>query len=493
MTSLWLATGPGLPAGTELEPSGSYDTVVVGAGITGVTTALLLARAGQRVALIEARTPGAVTTGNTTGKVSLLQGSTMSRIRHRQGDEILKAHVTANLMGQDWLVAYLTASDLPFQVRTACSYAMSDAGRRRLERELEATRSAGLATEWVTDPGLPYEVSGAISLADQVQIHPMEFLAAMLDEFVDLGGRLHLGCRFQGVDIGPTCEVLTSLGTVRGERVVLATGTPVMDRGGHFAKLKALRSYAVACRVTEPVPEGMYLSVDEPTRSLRTAQTADGEFLVVGGGGHSVGREPRTGRSWRDLEHWTGQYFPTASFTHSWSAQDYRPIDGIPYVGALGWSGHRIAVATGFDKWGMTNGVAAALRLAGELTGEPPAWAEPLRAAGLRPATVVDGLEFAAETGSRMSTGWAGAVVRSLPDAPPAEGEGIVGRDGTSVVARSTVEGRTCSVSAVCTHLGGILTWNEAERSWDCPLHGSRFSPVGRVLEGPAVDDLAGG
>ncbi len=216
MTSLWLATSPVRATGTAFEPGGSYDTAVIGAGITGVTTALLLARAGQRVVLIEARTPGAVATGNTTGKLSLLQGSTLSRVRQHQGDDILKAHVTANLVAQDWLVAYFGERGIPYQVRSAYSYATTDAGHRTLEREFAATQLAGLDTSWNLDPGLPFDVTASISLAEQVQFHPMELLAAMLDEYESLGGVLHVGCRLPGRQGQPVLRGLDLVGQPPG-------------------------------------------------------------------------------------------------------------------------------------------------------------------------------------------------------------------------------------------------------------------------------------
>jgi glycine/D-amino acid oxidase-like deaminating enzyme/nitrite reductase/ring-hydroxylating ferredoxin subunit len=488
MTSLWLDTVPSMPNGTPPVGGASYDTVVAGAGLTGVTTALLLARAGQRVALVEARLPGAVTTGNTTGKLSLLQGTTMSRIRRHQGDERLRAHAEANRAGQAWLMAQAT-QDM-YQARDAYTYATTDQGRQLLEQELEATRVAGIAAGWADDAGLPFPVTGALLLPGQIQLHPMEVLASMLAEYERLGGVLHTWCRLHGVDTGHGVTVTTSRGTLRADRLVLATGTPVIDRGAYFARLRPLRSYVVACRVSEPVPDGMYLSVDSPSRSMRTAQTREGEFFVVGGNGHPTGQSSQAAGQVADLEHWTAQYWPTASFTHSWSAQDYQPVDGLPYVGHIPMTKDRVLVATGYDKWGMTNSVAAALRLAGSLTGDEPAWAEPLETLPPRALSLVDGLRLNAGVASHLTGGWAAATTRSLPQEPPAEGVGVVGRKGSRPAGMSTVDGRTCTVSAVCTHLGGVLTWNDAERSWDCPLHGSRFSHTGRVLEGPAVDDL---
>ncbi|MBI4901852.1 MAG: FAD-binding oxidoreductase, partial [Actinobacteria bacterium] len=278
MTSLWLDTGPSTSKGTPPVAGASYDTVVAGAGLTGVTTALLLARAGQRVALVEARLPGAVTTGNTTGKLSLLQGTAMSRIRRHQGDERLRAHAEANRAGQAWLMAQATQE--MYQSRDAYTYATTDKGRQLLEQELEATRVAGVAAGWADDAGLPFPVTGALILPGQIQLHPVEVLASMVAEYERLGGVLHTWCRLHGVDTGQGVTITTSRGTLRADRLVLATGTPVIDRGAYFARLRPLRSYVVACRVSEPVPEGMYVSVDSPSRSLRTAQTREGEFFV---------------------------------------------------------------------------------------------------------------------------------------------------------------------------------------------------------------------
>jgi glycine/D-amino acid oxidase-like deaminating enzyme/nitrite reductase/ring-hydroxylating ferredoxin subunit len=490
MTSLWLATNPISTSGVPPVPDARYDTVVVGAGLTGVTTALLLARSGQRVALIEARLPGAVTTGNTTGKLSLLQGVVMSRIRKHQGDRTLTAHAEANRVGQTWLVDHMSSNGIKHQVRDAYTYSTTDDGRRSLERELAATQAAGIAADWADDAGLPFPVTGAITLADQVQLHPTELLASLLGEYESLGGVLHTWCRFHGVDTGSGCEISTSRGLLRADRAVLATGTPVLDRGAYFARLQALRSYVVACRVTEPVPDGMYLSVDSPTRSLRTAVTREGEFFLIGGNGHPTGREAHPQQAIADLEHWASSYFPTASFTHAWSAQDYRPIDGVPYVGHVPMTKDRVLVATGYDKWGLTNAVAAALRIAGSLTGSDVAWAAPLEILPPKAMSLVDAVAFGAEVAGRMTGGWVGATTHALPDDDPPEGDGVVGRVGARPTARSTVDDRTCTVSAVCTHMGGVVVWNDAERSWDCPLHGSRFSPTGRLLEGPAVDDL---
>ncbi|ACZ31782.1 FAD dependent oxidoreductase [Xylanimonas cellulosilytica DSM 15894] len=490
MTSLWLDGRP--PAQTDVfEVGARYDAVVVGAGLTGMVTALLLARSGMRVAVLEARSLGAVTTGNTTAKLSLLQGTVLSTMRRAVSARVLRAYVEGNREGQGWLLRYLAEHEVPVQRRDAFTYATTAEGAERVARELAACRVAGLDVVETADTGLPYPTSAALRLADQAQFDPLDVLQALARDLRSRGGVLVDGTRVQGVRRGSPAVLATSRGEVAAERVVLATGTPVLDRGLYFAKLAPSRSYALAFQVPGTIPAGMYLSADVPGRSLRTAPVDGAELLLVGGNGHAVGRNPSTRRAVDDLVAWTGRWFPGAELTHRWSAQDYRSLVGVPFVGRLPRGGGQIFLATGYDKWGMTNAVSAALMLSAEILGGHLPWARTLHHRVTKPAALA--------TGVRFNAGVAGTLVRdwlrvesggSAPAGRPPEGQGVVHRRGLRPVGVSTVDGRTCEVSAVCTHLGAVLGWNDAERTWDCPLHGSRFGADGTLLEGPAVRDL---
>ncbi len=241
---------------------------------------------------------------------------------------------------------------------------------------------------------------------------------------------------------------------------------------------------------------GMYLSADSPTRSLRTAQFNGEELLLVGGNGHPVGAELSTAKEVADLDAWTQRHFPGAERTHRWSSQDYESANMTPFVGWLPRGGGRIFLATGYNKWGMTNAVAAALNLSSNLLGgaEDYPWVKVLQRRITGAADLASGAKSNASVAANLAKGWVAAELRGPDvgsDAPaPAEGEGVVGQRSGRPVAVSTVEGVTCAVSGICPHLGGILNWNDAERSWDCPLHGSRFSSDGALLEGPATKDL---
>jgi glycine/D-amino acid oxidase-like deaminating enzyme/nitrite reductase/ring-hydroxylating ferredoxin subunit len=544
MTSLWLDREETFSPDT-FQPGSSYDTVVAGAGLTGLVTALLLARSGQKVLVLEARSPGAVTTGNTTAKVSLLQGTVLSALSRHYSQQQVRAYVEANREGQAWLLRYLEEHKVPFQRRDAYTYATSAAGTERLLEEFGAAATVGIGVDYVRDAGLPFPVHGAVKLAAQAQINPMDVLDTLLADIRARGGSIVCGVRLRDVTVssrvtgssratgsssatssspvssGSRVTVQTDHGPVTADQVVLATGTPVLDRGLYFAKLKPLRSYAAALELPPGLapPPGMYISTEEPTHSLRDYEADGRRLLLVGGHGHHVGRVESEKSHLSGLLDWAGTHFPGAVATHTWSAQDYQATNLMPFFGKLPRGRGHIFVGTGYNKWGMTNAVAAALGISADILGGQLPWADTIHRRVASPTGAFSAVALNARVGARLAGGWGrvaagpkreqpAAAVPAAESVPPgpdiqpgrgiqpgsgiqqADGVGTVYRRGVRPVAESTVDGTTCRLSAVCTHLGGIVRWNDSELTWDCPLHGSRFSSDGRLLEGPATKDL---
>lgn len=438
------------------------DVAVVGAGIAGLLTALLLARAGRSVTVLEARRIGDGTSGHTTGKVSLLQGTKLSRVLRSNPPSAARKYVEAGREGQAWLRRYCDDNGLLVEDRHATTYAGTRVGEVRARAELLAARTVGLEAEWTNDVELPFEVRGAVRMEDQFQVDAMELLSSLTADVVAAGAGLHEGARVTGVDRGEERVTLTTDGgaVVDAGRVVLATNQPILDRGAFFARLQPQRSYA-ATLTSSWLPTGMHLSADLAVRSLRSVRTGAGEeLLMVGGSGHVTGRGSPEGHVERLLQ-WAEHCFPDGEVRHVWSAQDQSPVTGLPYVGPLIPRDHRIQVVTGFDKWGLSTAPAAALVLAADiLGGTVPSWGSALRSWTPREVLAAGrAAMFNAEVGWQLACGYAARPFRGA-DTP------------------------------LCTHLGGVLSWNDAERSWDCPLHGSRFGADGAVLEGPATRPL---
>ncbi|MEX0427770.1 FAD-dependent oxidoreductase [Nocardioides sp. DS6] len=468
LPSVWQGRRPATPlTATSHAPEGAWDVAVVGGGLTGLTTALLLGRAGSRVLLLEARHLGAGTTGRSTAKLSLLQGTLLSRIRRRHSADVTREYVEGHRTAQAWVARFCEEHGVATQSRPAYTYANREHGRRAVKAELAAAREAGLEVTWLDDVPLPFATRGAVRLDDQLQLDPLELVAALAAEAERHGVTIAEGQRVRKIrGHGPVRLSIGSPdgahGSVSAQRVVLATNMPLLDRGGFFARVSPERSYSIAFRTPAPAVDGMYLSADQPSRSLRDApDDGGGSLLLVGGNGHVTGRSTPTSRRLDEIRAWTHERFPEAAETHAWSAQDSAPAHALPYAGPLLPGTDRLLVAGGFSKWGLTGGVAAALAVSAEILGKDtaqPTWARAWRPWGRSEATGVPGTaKLNAEVGVELARGW----VRPLH------------RSGT---------GR-----GVCTHLGGRLVWNDAERSWDCPLHGSRFDEDGSVLEGPAV------
>jgi glycine/D-amino acid oxidase-like deaminating enzyme/nitrite reductase/ring-hydroxylating ferredoxin subunit len=487
--SLWLSTAPesGYPS---LEGDLETDVVVLGGGIAGLTTALLLKRQGARVIVIEADLVGSGVTGCTTAKVSALQSTIYSTIRGRNGTDAAAAYAEASLaaVGQVAELADDLEIDCELARRPAFTYGATTGESSSIEDEHEAAAEAGLPVRLVDSPDLPYPVHGAVQLDDQLQLHPVRYVQGLAAGVDGGGSRIFERTRATGVDEGSACAVETTGGTVRADQVVVATHYPIFDRGLYFARLNAQRSYCIAAtlKAGDSPPQGMSISAGTPTRSIRS----HGEVLIVGGEGHSSGSSDASPQRFLQLERFAREHWQVAAVTHRWSAQDPVPYDHLPVIGPYRPGSSRLWVTSGFMKWGLTTATFGASILADLIAGRPSDWASPFSPLRVSPRSAHE----LAQLGAKFSFDFVLDRVKP-PDAGSAEGvpagEARVVRDGLGKkgVYRNDA-GVVHAVSLRCTHMGCLLRFNSAELSWDCPCHGSRFGVDGRVLEGPAVHPL---
>jgi glycine/D-amino acid oxidase-like deaminating enzyme/nitrite reductase/ring-hydroxylating ferredoxin subunit len=491
--SFWIETTPetDYPA---LSDALSVDVAVVGAGITGVTAAVLLKRAGKTVALLDSRRIVHGATGYTTAKVTSGHGASYSKIRKAFGEDGAGTYAEANEAALDRIARFVDEDgiDCDFERRANYVYAESDEEVSKLRQEAEVERKAGLAVSLVDETPLPFRVAAALRLENQAQFHPRKYLLALAATIPGDGSHVFEHSRVQDVKHGDPCEVATERGTLRARDVVLATHLPILDRGLFFTKAYPHRSYAVAAPIGQaPDPEGMYINSGTPTRSIRTLRDGDRVFIQVGGNGHKTGDEDDTPARYDQLEQFLREHWPGAGQPrYLWSTQDYMAHDYVPYVGRLGGSEH-LHVATGYSKWGMTNGTAAAMIVSDAILGRRNSWAQLFdskrlpRRSGLSSflkENASAGFHFFADRLSR-------ADVAAVSELKPGEG-GMVRIRGRKTAVYRDEQGTLHGLSPVCQHLYCLVDWNPAERSWDCPCHGSRYAGDGRAIEGPTTKDL---
>lgn len=492
--SLWIATGPEDPSLPALDRDVGADVVVVGGGIVGITTALLLAEAGMSVTLLEANRLARGVSGHTTAKVSSQHGLIYDRLRRSFGADCARGYGEANEAALAWIAERVEqdAIECDFRRRPSYAYVTSDSDREQIEREAEAAAEAGLPAAFTETTPLPYGVAAAVRFENQAEFHIRKYLLALAERLAAIDRcRIYERSRAVEVDEGDRSVVKTLGGRVTADHLVIATHYPFLDRSLAFARVHQERSYALSCRIRGSAPEAMCISGDSPTRSVRAAPFDGDELLLVGGEGHKTGTGGDTEERYRRLERFARENWEVESVEYRWSSQDGTTIDGLPFVGPLTPWSKRVVMATGFAKWGITGGTAAARMLADRILGRPNRWAplfDPNRlnlcasARAFVKENAEAGLRFVGDRVRKPGR-------RPIEDLAPGEGD-IVRHDGKRVAGFRDDDGELVAVSTRCTHLGCQVNWNPAERSWDCPCHGSRFAPTGEVLHGPAVHGL---
>ena len=491
--SFWLQTAPPQPSFPQLDRDVEAEVAVIGGGIVGVTTALLLQEAGADVVLLEANRLGHGVTGHTTAKVSSQHGMIYAQLRSKFGSEAARTYGEANEAALRWIAERVQRDpiDCDFRRRESYAYVTSSSSRAKAEDEADAAREAGLPATFVEATPLPYPVEAGVRFDDQAEFHAHKYLLALARSLADGGCRIFERSHAVQVDTEDSCVVTTPGGRLTAGQVVVATHYPFLDRSLAFARTHPERSYAIVCRIADAPPEGMFISTDSPTRSIRAVSLEGEELLLVGGEGHRTGASDATRERYERLEAFAREHWEVRSIDYRWSAQDNTTLDGLPYVGQLTPRADRVFMATGFAKWGMTGGTAAALLLADLLHGRESPWGAllnpnrlNLRASAPRlvKENAIAGLHFFGDRITQRGR-------RPIEDLQPGEGD-IVRLHGDAVAGYRDDDGSLMAVSPTCTHLGCRVNWNSAERSWDCPCHGSRFTPAGDVLQGPAVHRL---
>lgn len=487
---LW-SRSPAIRRFPQLDADLHSEVVVVGGGITGVTTALLLAEAGKRVTLLESRSLAAGVTGATTAHLTEALDTRYHELESSFGKE---GAALARASSRDAIekiaeLASAAGGACGFERLNGYLFAENDRQLSELDAELEAAERAGAKVSRQDDVPLPLGARGAVVFANQAQFHPIDYVRQLAERLALTGARVYEGVTVSNVETQGQLRLETDTGNrVTADAIVLATHAPFQNMKLQL-ELAQYRSYVVSAPIEKPLG-GLYWDLADPYHYLRSV-TLDGKnYAIVGGGDHRTGTIPEGGPDapFQELEAYAARLGVTAG--ERWSAQVVEPSDGLPFIGKPD-SGIELYLAQGFSGNGMTFGTLSAMLISDALLGRPNRYADLYRADRFKPlASARAVLSENAETAAHLVAGH----VKPVSDQPLEQlsrGEGcILKADGKKLAVYRDDEGSVHAVSAICTHQGCQVAFNPVERSWDCPCHGSRFDIDGRVLDGPAKKPL---
>lgn len=449
------------------------EVAVIGAGLAGILTAYALKCQGKNVVVLEADHIGSGQTGKTTAKITAQHGLIYDKLIRRYGVEKASVYARANKAAIEAFAYIVKEKKIDCDFKRVPAYLYSTEDDSKLRKEAEAAKKLGIRARFTTETELPFPVKGAVCFEKQAQFHPLKFLKT-------IAGKLTVYEKTRVLFVKGH-EIGTEQGTVRAQQIVFATHYPIVNLPGfYFLRQHQERSYVLALSQVKR-PEGIYYGIDPGGISVRSTE----QGLLLGGGGHRTGKNPKGG-AYEKLEEAAQQYYPGFRETGRWSAQDCMPHDGLPFIGRYSVFRPYWYVATGFQKWGMTSAMLAAIVICDQICGRDNPYERLFKPQRLHLfASLGALLKDVGESVSGLLKGFFHLPFRTADSLP--EGHGGIVRIGLKRFACYKDErGKLHKISARCPHMGCELEWNPDEMSWDCPCHGSRYDVDGRLLDCPA-------
>lgn len=478
----------------RLDKDIQVDVAIIGAGISGITSGYLLANEGLNVAILEADKILHGTTGHTTAKITAQHGLIYDEFITHFGKSKAKLYYEANKEALNFIKKTIENEqiDCDFSTQDAYLYATTKESLFKIQKEADAYEKLGIDGELVENIPLDIEIKNALIMKNQAQFHPLKYLSTLTQKFIEKGGQIFENTVAVNIDTGDHPAVLTKdESRVSAKFILICTHFPFYEGLGLYStRMYADRSYVLAAKTQKEYPGGMYISVDKPTRSLRSV-TIDGENMVlIVGEDHKTGQGIDTMKHYKELVNFGNEVLGIQSIPYHWSAQDLITIDKIPYIGEITAGQENIMIATGYRKWGMTNATVAALIFKDMILGKKNIYQDLFTPSRFYANPSLKNF-------FKQNVNVAGQLIKGkleMTNLNPnmlANDEGaIISIQGERKGAYKDKSGQLHIVDTTCTHIGCEVEWNSGERTWDCPCHGSRFTYEGEVIEGPAEKPL---
>lgn len=499
MNSYWLETKK-FPAFSPLEENLACDVCIVGGGITGITLAYLLTQNGKKVILLEKEELATSTTGNTTAKITSQHGLFYSYLIDSFGIDYAKSYLQANQNAIDEISAIIAKENINCNFERQDSYVFTEQLKEvdKIKQEQEAMEKLNFPSEYVTQTPLPLEIQAAIKFPNQAQFHVRKYLSGLIHCIVDKKGILYEHSKVTDVQKNGNSYLTFCNGhKISSHSVVIATKYPFINMPGfYFLKMYQSTSYAIAVETKSELFSGMYINEEQPTMSFRTIQDGNRKLLLIGGSDHKTGSKIDLENAYSSLEDIALKMYPDSNVLYRWNTEDCISVDKLPYVGTYSTLLPHMYVATGFKKWGMTTSYVAANILTDAILEKENPYSKLFDSSRFSP------IKNSKEMGNMIKESAYSLVLNkmhtpdtildtedSLHSLSKEEGK-IILLNGQKVGVYKDSNGTVYKVKPICSHLGCELSFNNLEKTWDCPCHGSRFDYQGNCLYGPSVQDI---
>lgn len=491
--SIWQSRPAFMPKQNTL-PEAKQDVVIVGGGITGVTAAILLQRAGKRCTLIEALEIGFGTTGGTTAHLNTMMDTPYYEIEKKFNSDAAKkvADICRIAIEQIKSNVQTYGIDCALEEKTGYLYAKDDKQAEDLQKIYDSAREVGVTMQYVDAVPAPLPMHRAVAIERQAQFHPIDYILALAQQFEAMGGTIVQDCRVTEVsESDKVLTVKTTKGELTSDALIYATHIPPGVNVLHFL-CAPYRTYVIGVKLKDNnYPDALIYDLDDPYHYFRTQEVDGQKYLIAGGEDHKTGHDDNTKERLTCLEAYVRKHYDVESVAFRWSSQYYEPADGLAYIGHLPGNPENVYVATGFGGNGMIYGTASAMILTDLICSGHSEYAELFAPSRVKPmASFEKVVKENATVAKDMVAGWV-SIPKLDEFAELAHGEAKVIRyEGKDIALYKDENGALNAVSPACPHIGCSVHWNNSEKSWDCPCHGSRFSCTGALLTGPSHTDL---
>lgn len=502
---LWMENTPQIHSDGRLNTDLVTDVCVVGAGISGLTTAYLLLKEGRQVVVLENVQIGGGMTGRTTAHLMSALDDRFYKLENLFGKEGSAMAAQSHRAAIDKIEKIINDEQIAcdFERLDGYLFAAPERSIEEIEQEYAAASRAGFDVDLVARaPILDFDTRLALRFANQGQFHPLKYLTGLAQAVQEMGGKIYTDTHVNEVTGGRLCTVKTDQGViVTASQVVVATNAPINNRFELPLKQAGYMTYAIGALIPrDSVSKALFWDTLEDYHYVRVAEASSDvtgdmnsaeQILIIGGEDHKAGQANDADKRYAALEQWARERFPMMKeVVYQWSGEVMEPVDSLGYIGKNPQDYDNVFIATGDSGTGMTHGTIAGILLTDLILGRANEWQNLYDPSRKVLASLSEFAKESLNTNAQYMDWLAPSDVNSVDDIP--RGEGAVMRDGMKKIAVYRDEhGELHECSAACSHLAGVVHWNSSEKTWDCPCHGSRFDAYGAVIQGPASTDLA--